>query len=124
MSDADDATEGSGEGENFVGFAKGGGEGLFDQDVNPGTEELRSNGSVMRRWDGDRGGFEIGMGGQKFGDRGVGGDAKSLRGLLAGGGAGVGEGYQLDCLRVLVQGRRPGVRCRRGGGCARRRLRR
>ena len=48
----------AGEREDVVGFGEGGGEGLFDEDVEAGKKKLLSDGSVMAGGDADGGGVE------------------------------------------------------------------
>ncbi len=64
VADGDDAAVGLREGEDVVGLGEGGGEGLFDEDVEAGEEELIGDGGVMDGGDADGRGVEREVGGQ------------------------------------------------------------
>ncbi len=62
----EDAAFGVREGDEGVGFVEGGCEGLFDEDVEVGFEELCCDACVMEGGDGDRGGVKIEVGCEEF----------------------------------------------------------
>ena len=89
VTDGDDATAGTGDVENVIGFSESGGEGLLDEDVEVGEKELLGDGGVVDGGDADGCGVEGEVGGEEIGDGREGGD-------VAGGGEGgasIGVGF-------------------------------
>jgi len=64
-----------------VSFGERCGEGLFDQQIDPGIEQRSGNGVVMNGGNGDRGCVELEIGGEQRFDGGKNGDAVFLRGF-------------------------------------------
>ena len=102
MADGDDALMGVGEIEDAVGFGEGSGEGLFDEEVEVGEQELLGDRGMVDGGDADGCGVEGEMRGEEFGDRREGGD-------VVGGGeggatcvVGLDESGELNELRVSL----------------------
>ncbi len=88
MTDGDDAALRLGESQDVVCLGEGGGEGLFDEDVDAGEKKLLSDSGVMAGGDADGRGVERQVGGEQLGYGREGGN-------VVGGGAGaatLGEG--------------------------------
>jgi hypothetical protein len=90
------------EGDEVVGFGEGGGEGLFDEEVEVGEQELLGDGGVMEGGDADGCGVEVELRGEEVVDGREGGD-------VAGGGyggaarrVGFDEGGEVDELGVSL----------------------
>jgi hypothetical protein len=90
-------------GDEIVGLGEGGGERLFDEQIEAGVEELRGHGVVKDRGHGDRGGVEMKVGGEQ--GLGSGEDRNSVLGgvVLGAGGIGIDGGNQGDRLTGLFQ---------------------
>jgi len=74
VADGDDAALRLGESQDMVCLGEGGGEGLFDEDVDACGEKLLGNRSVMAGGDADGRGVERQVGGEQLGDGGEGWD--------------------------------------------------
>ena len=74
VADGHDAMVGESEVEDVVGLGEGCGEGLFDEEVEVGEQELLGDGGVMDGGDADGCGVEGEMRGEEFFDRREGGD--------------------------------------------------
>ena len=109
-----------GEGEDLVGFGEGGGEGLFDEDVEAGVRELAATAAWWTVGTQTLAASRLRPADEQLVDGGEGGDAVVRGGFGADCRVGVDDGGELDvtgagCFEA---------RGRRGGGCGRRRRRR
>jgi hypothetical protein len=103
MSGLEDSAVLFGEADEVVGFGEGGGEGLFDKEVEAGFEERGGYSMVLDGGDGDGGCVELEVGGEQGGDVGEDGDSVLGSGLGGPGGVGVDGGSEGDGLAGILQ---------------------
>jgi hypothetical protein len=100
MADRNDPAEGSSERDDVVGLRQPGGEGLFDEDVEAGLEQLLGHGGMMDGRDANGGGVDAETCMEQISDGSEAGDRMAVGGLTTKFRVGLNKGRQSDGIGI------------------------